>query len=155
MSKQIIYVEYEFDFILIGISSTSKDYRLGWELNKELRLKLCRIDDVLKPNTANSVHEYGELIIAENDLPDQMYSHYKHIDEEKDIEYDLLSNRSGAGLLIPEQKQTDYFWIIRGVNSESFGNKVMASIRKLANVQTAFKIDANKLKSKEFLIMND
>lgn len=155
MSRQILSVEYEFDFILIGISSSLKDYKLGWELNKELKLKLSRIDDVLKQNKANSVHKKGALIVPENNSSDQPYSHYRHIDEEKDIEYDLLSNRSDTGLLIPEQKQADYFLIIRGVNSESFGNKVVSRIRKLANIQTAFKIDANKLKSKEFLIMND
>ena len=52
MSKQILSVEYEFDFILIGISSASKDYRLGWELNRSLKLKLSRTDDLTKEKAA-------------------------------------------------------------------------------------------------------
>ncbi len=155
MSTQILTVEYEFDFILIGISSPSKDYKLGWELNKELGLNLCRIDDVLKQNVIKSVHEESELIVPEDDGPNQSYSHYRHSDEEKGIEYDLVSNKSDGGLLIPEQKQADYFLIIRGVYNQAFGNKILSNIRKMTNVQTAFSIDANKLKSKEFLIMND
>jgi len=155
MSTQILTVEYEFDFILIGISSPSKDYKLGWELNKELRLNLCRIEDVLKQNTMKPGHVESELIISDDDGPNHLYSHYRHSDEEKGIEYDLVSNKSDSGLLIPEQKQADYFLIIRGIDSQAFSNKVLGTIRNMANVQTAFSIDANKLKSKELLIMND
>lgn len=155
MSTQILTVEYEFDFILIGISSPSKDYKLGWELNKELKLELSRIDDVLKQNVIKSGQEESELIAPENQGPNHAYSHYRHSDEEKGIEYDLVSNKSDSGLLIPEQKQADYFLIIRGAYSQTFGNKVLSRIRKMTNVQTAFGIDANELKSKDFLIMND
>jgi hypothetical protein len=155
MSTQILTVQYEFDFILIGISSPSKDYKLGWELNNELKLKLNRIDDVLKQKAAKSVPQQSELIAPVDNGPNHAYSHYRHSDEEKGIEYDLVSNKSDSGVLIPEQKQADYFLIIRGVYSQAFGGNVLGIIRKMTNVQTAFSIDASKLKSKDFLIMND
>jgi len=155
MSTQILTVEYEFDFILIGISSPSRDYKLGWELNKELKLELSRIDDVLKQSDAKSGPDESELIAPEDSGSDHAYSHYRHSDEGKGIEYDLVSNRSESGLLIPEQKQADYFLIIRGAYNKTYGDKILAAIRKMSSVQTAFSINADKLKSKEFLIMND
>ena len=155
MSTQILNVEYEFDFILIGISSPSKDYKLGWDLNRALRLKLARIEDILKPITIKKVVMDSELIGRDSDETNQVYSHYRYSDLGKGIEYDLVSNKSEIGLLIPEQKLVDYFFIIRGVYSQSLRNKVLGVIKKMINIQTAFSIDANGLKSKEFLIMND
>ena len=69
------------------------------------------------------------------------------------MEYFIIANRSEKGLLIPEQKQVDYFFIIRG---EIENDKVMDMIRLIKEsslVQTAFRVDVNALKSKQNLIL--
>lgn len=139
MGKHTLEIEYDYDFVLIGISSHEKDYRICWALNNQLGLDLVKTDALEIKDKKQDDPSFFSLFSFE--LPDEF------------MEYFIIANRSEKGLLIPEQKQVDYFFIIRG---EIENEKVMDMIRLIKEsslVQTAFRVDVNALKSKQNLIL--
>lgn len=139
MGKHTLEIEYDYDFVLIGISSHEKDYRICWALNNQLGLNLIKTDALEIKDKKQDDPSFFSLFSFE--LPDEF------------MEYFIIANRSEKGLLIPEQKQVDYFFIIRG---EIENDKVMDMIRLIKEsslVQTAFRVDVNALKSKQNLIL--
>ena len=139
MGKHTLEIEYDYDFVLIGISSHEKDYRICWALNNQLGLNLIKTDALEIKDKKQDDPSFFSLFSFE--LPDEF------------MEYFIIANRSEKGLLITEQKQVDYFFIIRG---EIENNKVMDMIRLIKEsslVQTAFRVDVNALKSKQNLIL--
>ena len=139
MGKHTLEIEYDYDFVLIGISSHEKDYRICWALNNQLGLNLVKTEALEIKDKKQDDPSFFSLFSFE--LPDEF------------MEYFIIANRSEKGLLIPEQKQVDYFFIIRG---EIENDKVMEMIKLIKEsslVQTAFRVDVNALKSKHNLIL--
>ncbi|MFZ5553705.1 MAG: IPExxxVDY family protein [Bacteroidota bacterium] len=138
MTKFQLDVDYDYDFDLVGISSHARDYRLCWALNQKLGLQLAK----KKEDLDNKPKKQSEFSI---------HSLYEYYHEEDHVEYQLLENRSGNSLIIPEYKQADYLLLLRNnhaVNTE----QMIASIREIELVLTAYRIDVPTLKSKENLI---
>jgi hypothetical protein len=69
------------------------------------------------------------------------------------MEYFIIANRSEKGMLIPEQKQMDYFFIIRGEIENEVVMEMIKKIKEIDLVQTAYRIDVASLKSKQNLIL--
>jgi hypothetical protein len=139
LGKYTLEIEYDYDFVLIGISSHEKDYRICWALNNQLGLNLTKTDALEIKDKKQDELSHFSLFSFEQ--PDEF------------MEYFIIANRSEKGLLIPEQKQVDYFFIIRG---EVDDEKVMEMVKQIKDsnlVQTAFRVDVNALKSKQNLIL--
>ncbi|PCJ28522.1 MAG: hypothetical protein COA97_00805 [Flavobacteriales bacterium] len=136
MSKVLLSLEEDYDFVLVGISCHSKDYRLCWELNKALRIDLIRTDDL-------EISKNNDIIA---------YSFYSFIDEDNHIEYYLISNLGKNGYLIPEQKKVDFFLMTKGSTSNNQTKDIICNINSLSLVLTSFSIDPNLLKSKKNLL---
>lgn len=136
MAKLTLEVSYDFDFILIGISCHEKDYRLCWAVNNALAIDLKK-----------SSHHILEL---KNKDDVQKYSKYEYINEDTFSEYFILANRSTNGLLVPEQKQTDYFLIVRSNNANQ--ENMIAKLKDVNFINAVFSIDVNSLKSKHNLL---
>ena len=136
MVKLTLEIEEEYDFELIGICSHAKDYRLSWELNQQLEFDLGK-DDNLELNTKGDK---------------QSHSFFSFIDEENLIEYYLINNRSESGFLIPEEKKSDYFLLIRGVLREGRVEELVREIAMIKNVLTTYSIKVDRLKSKSNLL---
>jgi hypothetical protein len=135
MTKYQLEVEYDYDFILIGISCHAKDYRLCWAVNNALGLALEKEDEDV------------EILHKKEKSQHSVFSFYH---EENYTEYTLVLNRGTHGLLIPEQKQADYMLLIRN----NFGDdlsEILSKIRRIDFVLTAFEIDVERLKSKQNL----
>lgn len=136
MTKYQLEVEYDYDFILVGISCHAKDYRVCWALNNALSLALEKEDEDLK------------LRLKKEESEHSVYSFYH---EENYTEYTLVINRGTAGYLVPEQKQADYFLMIRN-NFDHDMDELLGAIRKIDFVLTAFELDVEELKSKQNLV---
>jgi hypothetical protein len=94
MSKTKLQVEYDFDFCLIGIVCSEKDFRFCWMLNNQLGWKLAKTDDHISGVGNHSIFTFSE--------------------EELMRDYYLIVNKSDSGkLLIDEHQHTDYFIINR------------------------------------------
>lgn len=139
MSKTRLDIDYEMEFLLFGISSHVKDYRLCGAVNNKLGIDLERQEDVVIP-----LPESEEF---------NGFSHYVYLDEENGLKYIVLSNRGDISYLIQEQKQADYFLLIEGTTEELDKNKLMNKLKEIDHVLTIYELDPNKLQSRQNLIL--
>lgn len=136
--KHLLEDEYEFDFILLGVSCHEKDYRLCWAMNQALEISLSKeerdIEVIIKKSNRCSLH-----------------SMFTYFDEDNEIEYRLIANRSTMGVLVPEKSQADYLLMISD-NYFSSTNELKKKVNEIPFVLTSFIIEVESLKSKENLI---
>jgi hypothetical protein len=138
VSKFTLEVEYDFDFILLGISCHEKDYRISWALREKLGVDLCRGED-LQINTRKP-GESGVYVVFES------------FSEDNDSSIFLVANRCDSSFLIPEQKSCDYFLIARGGYDLEDQAGMLQKVKEIPFVLTAFSIDPRNLKSRQNLI---
>lgn len=129
-------IEYDFDFLLLGISCHEKEYRLCWFLNRALDLQMS-LQQPIEMTSKNSTSQHT------------LYTH----EEEEDVRYDLIANRAEGGFMCPEYKQVDY--LLR-LNSDMpiDTSELLRTVRKIPIVITAFEIAVENLKSKGNLVLD-
>lgn len=129
-------IEYDYDFLLLGISCHEKEYRLCWFLNRALDLQM-------------SLQAPIEMTSKSSTSSHTLYSH----EEEADVRYDLISNRAEGGYICPEYKQVDY--LLRLDSDMPVDTKeLLKVVRKIPIVITAFEIAVDNLKSKGNLVLD-
>lgn len=136
MKKLKLELEYDYDFFLIGISSHGKDFRLCWEMNQLLGIDFERTMDF--------------EIVQKDNL--KVFPFFEYVDVNNGIEYVLIKNRGNAGLLLPEETNSDYLFVIKGAVTADTIKAVSQQLIDIKIVLTAYPIEVNKLKSKENLI---
>lgn len=139
MAKTILKLNEEdkFDFLLFGIACQLKDYRLCREVNLKLDLKLIRQEDFDIYNNKR--------------MEEQGFAFFKFDSKEED-QFCLVSNRGNKGFLIPEQKQIDYFLMIREGRTSMEDSNILSSLKEISIVLGAYKFDPLKLKSRDNLL---
>lgn len=137
MAKHKLIFEDDYEFELFGICSSNADYKLCWAINKSLGIQLAKGNDM-------SIHYKKE--------EEQFFSFYEFFDEDNHLEYYLIKNVStNYQYLIPEKNQVDYFLLLKN-NFYENSNEILASLKEIDSILTAFIFDPNELKSKENLI---
>jgi len=131
-------IEDDYDFSLVGISSHSKDYRLCWSLNTALGTNFTKLDD-LRVELIKS-HEVS------------FFSFYEFEDEENFATHYILANNGSSGFLLPEHKNLDYFWMIKGSITSKNKNDLLKKLSSIDSIITCVEIDVSNLKSKQNLI---
>lgn len=126
------------DFLLIGISSHAKIYRLCWSLNQAMNLKLV--------NSNLSI----ELLDKKNKTK-QNFEIYQYMDEESRINFHVIANKNMNGFLLPEFKHIDYIMLLKE-NIMINVDDVIVRLRKSDQVLTAFEIKTEDVKSIENLL---
>ena len=139
MGKTILKFEDDdqFDFILIGISCQHRDYRLCHELNAVLEIELARENDY-------------EIFNGKR-MEKVSFSFYRFETAEED-QYYLFANKGKNGTLIPEQKQIDFFLMIRENVKRISEPDLINRLKELKVVLGVFKIDTRNLKSRDNLV---
>jgi len=137
MGKLTLEFEYDFDFLLIGISCHAPDYRLSWSLNKHFDINLERLKDI-------------DLQLDKK--TQGFFSFYSCDDEESHTTINVISNRCSSGYLVPEMKQMDYFVQYWGPFSGEEFNNFNQQIRGLSVVLTSLVVDPLELKSRHNLL---
>ena len=138
MAKQTLSIDYDFSFLLLGVSCHQPIYKLCWSINQKLKLKLRRIADL-------AIEFKGKAGKVE-------YLMYEFIDELAYREYFLIANHSDKLPLIPEHKQLDYFYLVKGSLNSAEQLVELDRLRQVPGVLAVFNIDPSALKSKENLI---
>ncbi|MFM9003903.1 MAG: IPExxxVDY family protein [Flavobacteriales bacterium] len=128
--------EQDLDFLIVGIISGHKDFRLCFELNKALRLRFARKDD----------------IVISAGKPGSSTSHARFLTGGNASEtYNLIGNRDleHTGFFIPEMRNVDYFFLVSGYNDNFDLAGMVEKMRKVNAVSGAFIIQPDGLKSAE------
>ena len=161
MGKHTLTIEYDYDFVLIGISSYEKDYRICWALNRVLGLGLTKKDSLEIKSKKQDTPSFFSLFNYENEEEFIEYSVIANLSEHKQFvskEHSLFdkvaqeSEETENGILIPEHKQMNYFIVIRGEMDNDKIEETVKKIKEIDIVLTAMRIDAKELKSKKNLI---
>jgi hypothetical protein len=139
MSRKIfrLDVPVEFDFTLLAVVSSLKDYRLCYELNKTCRLKFVK-------QTRSSLHHPNHLSLQYN------YFRYRSRSDREEII--LIQNKGYHAILIPEMKNIDYFMLIRHLPDQSI-NSLITAMNQIENIAGVYRLDPKKIRSAENFLM--
>ena len=138
MEKTILKIDDEvYDFILIGIVSTFRDFRICRDINTTLELELQRGSDYT-------------ILDGKRDT-ELAFSFFEYNTEQED-QYFVISNKTEEGLLIPERKQLDYFLLIKPGMTPIDPTEIIKHLQTVAGFQAVFTLDVRTLKSKGNLL---
>lgn len=141
MKTLTLDVEYECDFDLFGVVSSSREHVLAWQLNHALRLRLVK-----QPDLVYDLLSRGRLVI----------SNYLHATEHFTLR--LLRNRSvdpsvlKKPFLAPDIKEYDYLVQVSNGTGVLAAEALLARLAALPVVQYVCQFDPNSLKFKENLL---
>jgi len=139
LSKHTLHVDFDYDFELIAIISSLRDYRLCWQINRLLHLDLTRKSD-----------------LEVTDAKKRSYSRFPlfmHDDEINFLRYYFIGNKSAGFYLIPELKQVDYFLMLRGDAAGNMKGELLQQLKALSGVEAVFDTPISNIRSKQHLII--
>ncbi|MDX2003454.1 MAG: IPExxxVDY family protein [Chitinophagales bacterium] len=134
----LLDIGYDYDFELISIISSWRDYRLCWLLNKTCGIELMKLEDLKI--------EYPRKQAA-------FFHLYHYNDELNWTQYYFIANKSGGEALIPELKQVDYFVQIAGGNASNEKDRILGFLKENRAIEAVFETKPMELKSKQNLII--
>lgn len=128
----------QFNFKLIGISSTEEDYKISWRLSKILKSEFIKSESlqIIDPRFT----EYLVFSVFENE------------DKYKLPDIKLVANKGIEGFLIEELKNIDFFIIVNNDEETDFDEIIIENLKKEDGITAVFSLDPDKLKSKEKLL---
>lgn len=159
MGKYTLEIDYDYDFVLIGISSHEKDYRFCWALNNKLNIELTKRESLEIKGKKQDTPSFFSFFFYENPSEFSEFAVIANLSESKSqvskkntLFGNLNKTESDSELLIPEQKQMNFFFLIRAEIEDKKIDEMIKKIKEIDNVQTAIRIDPKQLKSKQNLI---
>jgi hypothetical protein len=138
MKKSKLVIDYEFDFALWGITTAARGYKLAWEINQHLGIRLVKQPD---------------LVVGFRNNEEKSFSFYAY--ETPLNRLKLFKNRpseqeSGKYYLIPEFPHYDF--IILAAMEEQPTQQLAQLIRSIPSVELVASIPLHDLKSKSNFI---
>ncbi len=140
MAKKLITLQFEedYDFLLLGIFCTYRDYKLCYEINRQLEVSMERQADLeLKMEKKGSSSLFS--IFSCNNADDENYF--------------IINNKGSNGHFLSEMKQVDYFLMIRNYSRYTNITDITKRISELKNVSVVTEMDVTQLKSAENFLM--
>jgi hypothetical protein len=158
--KRINHGDYaDFDILLFGISSNADELKICWFLNRLFSIDLERASDIEILHVKNQlVSTFCNFKFEKKSIAQEISSFVNDGSQEKDFDessviYNLIGNRHSSGNLIPEQPRIDYFLILSGDGIQAIDQAALVNqLRQIKEIQAAFVIDVETLKSKNNLI---
>jgi hypothetical protein len=138
MKKSKLVIDYEFDFGLWGVTTAARGYKLAWEINQHLGVRLVKQPD---------------LVVGFRNQEEKNFSFYAY--ETPLNRLKLFKNRpadqdSGKYFLIPEFPHFDF--IILAAMEEHDTQQLVQIIRSIPSVELVASIPLEGLKSKSNFI---
>jgi len=138
LNKKVLKFEIDLDFVLIAITSSLKDYRLCFLINRALNFNFAKADD-LQVDLLQGKHL-------------TYFSFYKYQREDSDTDFFFISNKGTEGYLIPEMNKTDYLLMIKNYIDENDLDSLITGLNRIPDIVAAVKVDPKKIKSRENLL---
>ena len=140
MAKNKLNIDFDFDFLLWGLTSNYPDYKLCWKLNQIFEWKLIRIEDVV-----------FFPVVGEDPI---LFSHFEFPIPEDHYSIELVKQKNNGFALLNELKNFDYLLIVRGERDFFDQEEITNYLNKIPGIQIAISIDIEKIKTKQHLIFN-
>jgi len=138
LNRKFLKFEIDLDFVLIAVTTSLKDYRICYLINKFLNFNFSKINDLrVDIQPAN-----GPVL----------FSRYHYNWETTETDFYFIANKGTDGYLIPEMKKADYFLLIKNYIDENDLESIVSSLNKIQEIVAAVKIDPKKIKSRENLL---
>lgn len=138
LNRKVLKFEIDLDFILIAITTSLKDYRICYLINKHLNFNFCKAADLEIDINAGKEPAY--------------FSIYNDSWEASETDFYFIANKGTEGYLVPEMRSTDYFIMIKNYIDSDDLDTLITSLNKIPEIVAAVKIDPKKLKSRENLL---
>ena len=126
---------HDYGFVVLAINSHIKGYKLCWNINNQLGFNF----------------EMTDAHIISEDLE---FTRYSAINK-KNAKFDILSNRSKKGFLIPSQKSVNYFLVIKNENWNEIKESFLSKLRAINEILLVFELDLEKIKNSNRFIIHD
>jgi hypothetical protein len=136
-SLTLDYLE-EVDFVVLAINSHAKGYKLCWAINNQLNLNFVK-NNFHKPEKATTVE----------------FARFTSKNLDTDTQYDLLSNYSKNGYLLPKYRNVDYFLKIQNPFWEKEKSDFIKKLVEIAEILLIFEFDLYNINSLHPFIFND
>ncbi|HEU5148049.1 MAG TPA: IPExxxVDY family protein [Chryseosolibacter sp.] len=138
MKKSKLVIDYEFDFQLWGVTTAARGYKLAWEINQHLGVRLVKQPD---------------LVVGFRNNEEKSFSFYAY--ETPLNRLKLFKNRpsdhdTGKYFLIPEFPHYDF--IILAAMEEHHMHELLQQVRSIPAVELVASIPLDGLKSKSNFI---
>ena len=138
LNRKFLKFEIDLDFVLIAVTTSLKDYRVCYLINKALNFNFTKIQDL--------------EVDINNDLIPVLFSIYHYSWETTETDFYFIANKGSDGYLVPEMRKADYFLLIKNYIDENDLDNLISAINKIPEIVTAVKIDPKKVKSRENLL---
>jgi hypothetical protein len=138
LNRKNLKFEIDFDFILIALTTSLKDYRICYLINKSLNFNFVREED-LKLDIGPGGSEV-------------LFSIYNYSWETTETDFIFIGNKGSDGYLVPEMREADYFILIKNYIDENDLESIISALNKIPEVVAAVKIEPKKIKSRENLL---
>jgi hypothetical protein len=127
----------DYPYIVLGISTSERDYRITWHINKSLNIQLSMEApiEVIQKKGVRSLHSY-----------------FSYMDTSAEVRYRLLQNKSARGMLLPEAEKADFLLVVDDNCTESPAH-LIGQLKQIKPVLLAFEVDLDPLKNKQNLLL--
>jgi len=138
LNRKFLKFEIDLDFVLLAVTTSLKDYRVCYLINKDLNFGLVKIPDL-------------KVDIQQGTEP-ALFSIYHYNWEATETDFYFIGNKGSDGYLVPEMRKADYFLLIKNYIDENDLDNLISALNKIPEIVAAVKIDPKKIKSRENLL---
>src|ERR1700742_1652803 len=138
LNRKILKFEIDLDFVLIAVTTSLKDYRICYLINRYLNFNFLKTGDL-------------EVDIPPGPHP-VYFSRYAYYWESSDTDFYFIANKGSDGYLVPEMRKADYFLMIKNYIDNEDLDKLVTALNRIPEIVAAVKIDPKKIKSRENLL---
>lgn len=141
MAENKIKNEPETGYLLAGVASSLKNYKLCFHLNQLLSCDFRKLKDVSFDSTdRNRNNQFG------------VFRAYREADE---VCFTVFDNKIPGGLLLPEVSNFDFIIRVDGKFAQEKMKQLVEDIQQLPQVVMCAEIPLKKIRSRERLIYEE
>jgi hypothetical protein len=138
LNRKTLKFEIDLDFVLIAVTTSLKDYRICYLINKYLNFNFSKKADL-------------EVDILQGSAT-VFFSLYQYHWEASETDFYFIANKGSDGYLIPEMRKADYFLMIKNYIDDDDLDKLITALNRIPEIVAAVKINPKKIKSRENLL---
>lgn len=139
MKKSKLKFDYAYDFSLFGVSTLAKPYRLAWQLNQDLDIRLVKQPDYQVLNKNGEPCFYCHFMFETVLTTIRLFRNKPNEPE------------SPKWVLVPEHVHFDFIIMLQS-SDEDFNNRLQRAIKNIPSVELVASLPLAALKSKDNFI---